>query len=275
MARSGLRPDARARRGLSARRAAALGVVQGVCELLPVSSSAHVGLLARDLPTTRRRGLEVALHGGTALALPWVVRDITPRIPRSPAFHVAAAAPPIVVGAVAADAIERRAAGPRAIAAGLLAGGAALALADRAAVARNSHPATALRHGDRPAADAAVADGLALGLAQATALLPGVSRRGATLAAARARGFSREAAGDLSWAAGIPVMVAAAARGVAFAASRGELRADLPALTVGAAAAAVTVAALGPARPAIDRVPYGVWAAWRSALAVAAGTLGR
>ncbi len=47
-------------------------------------------------------------------------------------------------------------------------------------------------------------DGLALGLAQAVALIPGVSRSGATLTAARARGFSRGAAQTLSWHAGCP-----------------------------------------------------------------------
>jgi hypothetical protein len=70
-------------------------------------------------------------------------------------------------------------------------------------------------------------------------------------------------------------MLAAAARGAAAAATRGELRRDAPALAAGAVAAAAAVAALGPARPVIDRAPYGAWAAWRSALAVAAGTLQR
>lgn len=261
---------------LSARRTAALGVVQGVCELLPVSSSAHVSLVPAllgwpeaDLPPTRRRIVEVALHGGTAVALPWAVRDALARAPRSPAFHVLVATPPVIVGAVASDLIERRAAHRRAIAAGLVVGAAALVAGDRAVFARRY--ATEKDH----AREAGAADGLALGLAQAAALFPGVSRRGATLAAARARGYDRAAASDLSWAAGIPVMLAAAARGAVVSAKRGELRTDAPALAAGAAAAAVTVAALSPARPVIDRVPYAAWAAWRSALAVAAGTLGR
>ncbi|MBJ7520589.1 MAG: undecaprenyl-diphosphate phosphatase [Solirubrobacteraceae bacterium] len=251
---------------LSVRRAAVLGVVQGAAELAPVSSSAHIALLAGDIDAGRRRTLEVALHGGTALVLPWVVRDVATRLPRGLAFHVAAAAPPVVVGALAADAIERRAASRHAIAAGLLVGAIALAVADRAAVAQTSARGGHTRH----TPDATAADGLALGLAQAAALLPGISRRGATLAAARARGFSREAAGDLSWAAGVPVMAAAAARGVAVAAARGELRADLPALSAGAGTAALTLAALAPARAAIERTPYGAWAAWRAAVAVAA-----
>jgi undecaprenyl-diphosphatase len=62
----------------------------------------------------------------------------------------------------------------------------------------------------RAAAHAGTRDGLALGLAQAAALMPGVSRNGATLAAARARGFSREDSDRLSWRAGLPVIGGAA-----------------------------------------------------------------
>ncbi|MHB1539607.1 MAG: undecaprenyl-diphosphate phosphatase, partial [Solirubrobacteraceae bacterium] len=52
-------------------------------------------------------------------------------------------------------------------------------------------------------------DGFALGLAQASALAPGVSRHGATLAAGRARGFARTDADSLSWLTGLPAILAA------------------------------------------------------------------
>ncbi len=64
--------------------------------------------------------------------------------------------------------------------------------------------------GARSAANAGPRDGLALGLAQSLALVPGVSRSGATLAAARARGFSREDSDRLSWTVGLPVIAGAA-----------------------------------------------------------------
>jgi undecaprenyl-diphosphatase len=54
-------------------------------------------------------------------------------------------------------------------------------------------------------------DGLVVGLAQATALIPGVSRNGATLTAARARGFDRTASQELSWTAAFPVILGATA----------------------------------------------------------------
>ena len=82
---------------------------------------------------------------------------------------------------------------------GLALGGAALALADA-------------RPQPRSLAQAGPCDGLALGLAQAAALLPGVSRNGATLTAARARGFARADAQALSWRVGLPVIVGARRR---------------------------------------------------------------
>src|SRR3989442_6198156 len=63
--------------------------------------------------------------------------------------------------------------------------------------------------------DLRAADAFALGLGQAAALIPGVSRRGATLAGARARGFARADADALSWHAALPVIAGASAlRGV-------------------------------------------------------------
>ena len=61
----------------------------------------------------------------------------------------------------------------------------------------------------RGAGDAGPLDGLALGVGQAAALVPGVSRNGATLAAARWRGFTREHANLLSRTVALPVIVGA------------------------------------------------------------------
>jgi undecaprenyl-diphosphatase len=62
---------------------------------------------------------------------------------------------------------------------------------------------------ERSCREAGPRDGLALGLAQALALIPGVSRSGATLTAARARGFGRGAAHALAWDAALPVLLGA------------------------------------------------------------------
>lgn len=187
-----------------------LGAVQGPTELLPVSSSAHIALLARllgwprvELGAELQDSLEVALHAGTAAALLLAGRGELRRAARELngsrlVAGVLALAPPALVGYALERAPANRPSAPRTIALGLALGGAALALADA-------------RPQQRALAQAGPCDGLALGLAQAAALLPGVSRNGATLTAARARGFARADAQALSWRVGLPVIVGAAA----------------------------------------------------------------
>ncbi len=194
--------------GLSPARAVALGAVQGPAELLPVSSSAHLSLLPwlagwpwHQLDPEARKSFEVALHAGAAAALLIGQRRlIAQELRRFDARRAAVVAlsfvPPAIVGYRFERQIERRLGGPRATAVGLAAGAVAMALADR-------------RPQQRGPGDVTPADGLALGLAQATALAPGVSRNGATLAAARCRRFTREHANLLSRTVALPVIVGA------------------------------------------------------------------
>ncbi len=97
----------------------AISLLHGPAELLPISSSAHVGLLLSELKPEERKELEVAVHAGTLLAL---------GLPRPRAWLVAATLPPALAGALFERRIERL--GPGWTAFGLLAGGAAMALAD-------------------------------------------------------------------------------------------------------------------------------------------------
>ena len=106
--------------------------------------------------------------------------------------------PPAVAGYLLERQIEQRLGGPGATAAGLVAGSAAMVAADRAPQQRGPGAAGA-------------ADGLALGAGQAAALVPGVSRNGATLTAARWRRFTRAQANLLSRTVALPVIVGAAA----------------------------------------------------------------
>jgi undecaprenyl-diphosphatase len=162
------------------------------------------------------------------------------------AFLITALAPPALAGYTLGGQIERRLGTPTKIVYGLLTGSAAMAGVEvykkwHAPRARPGHrpfesdelptqqaatdtyerPAKATirqpeatdpherRSDTRPVASAGARDGLVLGLAQALALIPGVSRSGATLAAARARGFSRGDADQLSWTVGLPVIAGA------------------------------------------------------------------
>ena len=229
--------------------ALALGLLHGPVELVPVSSSGHVAAATWLLgweDGARRKELEVALHGGTAAALLLVAR---PRRIR-PALLASAFAPPALVGFLLERPIEQRL-GARPLAFGLVAGALALVYADRAPATRGDGAAGA-------------ADGLALGLAQAAALIPGVSRSGATLAAARARGFDRASASRLSWEVALPVLVGANAL-KAWRVRSG----DAPArpLALGAAAAFLSTVATARLIGIERRGPLWPWAAWRVALA--------
>jgi undecaprenyl-diphosphatase len=190
------------------RRALALGLVQGPTELLPVSSSAHIVLVPwlagwdwEAIDPEVRKSFEVALHAGAAAALLVGQRQLIAEELRG--FDLRGAAvlalsflPPAIVGYKLERPIERRLGGPRATAVGLLAGAAAMLLADT-------------RRQLRGRGEAAAADGAVLGIAQAAALAPGVSRNGITLAAARWRHFSRDQANLLSRTIALPIIVGA------------------------------------------------------------------
>lgn len=194
--------------GIPAKRAIALGIVQGPAELLPVSSSAHIVLIPwlagwdwDAVDPEVRKSFEVALHAGAAAALLVGQRKLIAEELR--AFDLRGAVvltlsflPAAVVGYKFERPIERRLGGPRATAYGLLAGAAAMLAADT-------------RPQLRGRGEAGAADGLALGVAQAAALAPGVSRNGITLAAARWRRFSRDQANLLSRTIALPIIVGA------------------------------------------------------------------
>src|SRR5207253_10776063 len=133
-------------------------------------------------------------------------------------------------GGLFAGWVERRLGSVHGIACGLVLGSVAMALADR-------RPAV------RSVASATPADGFVLGLAQATALAPGVSRSGATLAAARALGFTRPAAWTLARDTGTPVVLGAAALTAWRALRAGVPRRLARPLVVGGVAAGVSGAA--------------------------------
>ena len=260
---------------------AALGVIQGAAELLPVSSSAHVAALPRLLgweiagwDAARRKELEVALHAGAALAL---APEFLRLLPDARTLALALG-PPVVVGYALEEWIEERAGG---LWLGLIAGAVALAAADSRARRSEADAASGVAgtsgaagvsgpSGADGAGRATQREALALGLAQAAALVPGVSRTGATLAAARSLGRSRADASRLSFGVAGPVLVGA----TALKAWRARRAAD-PRLLVG------VVTAFASARAALKLVglerterwwPY---AAERLALAILVVRYGR
>jgi undecaprenyl-diphosphatase len=243
------------------RQAVALGLLHGPAELMPVSSSGHTVLLAwqrrwsyERLDGATRKRFEVALHAGTTAALLIAGRR---ELRASPiAVVVIACVPPAIAGKLLQGPIERRLGTPPTIAAGLVGGSLAMAIAER----------TGGR--GRAREDAGIADAVALGAAQAVALIPGVSRSGATRAAARWRGFDPVEADALASAVGLPITLGALAlkgsEGL-----RGD-RSEWGPLGAGALAAfsstLISASAIRRVGPGRSLLPY---AAYRVALAAA------
>jgi undecaprenyl-diphosphatase len=175
---------------------------------------------------------------------------------------VLSAAPPALLALLLERPIERRLGTPGTIALGLLAGSALMAVADRAPGAAGPEA------GGRPRDEAGAADALWLGLAQATALIPGVSRNGATLAAARLRGFGREDANALSRHVALPIITAAAGLKGYRLLRRGLAGRDGPAFAVGTVAAfASTLGSTWLIRQVERDRSLAPYAAYRTALA--------
>jgi undecaprenyl-diphosphatase len=254
-------------RALPARHALALGLLHGPAELLPVSSSGHVTLVPwllgwpyPGLEPDLRKAFEVALHAGTALGLLIALRGEVAEALRDldrrrVVLIIGSFVPPAIVGLTLEGPIERRLGTPGSIASGLLLGSIAMTLADT------------LAPQERVREQSMAVDALLLGLAQATALIPGTSRGGMTLAAMRARRFTRTESSALSRHVALPVIAGASVLKGARLARRG-----LPpgmtgrfALGMGASFASTLVAArLVPVERVGALWPY---AAYRTGLA--------
>jgi undecaprenyl-diphosphatase len=224
-----------------ARSAFVLGLLQGPSELLPVSSSGHLTLIPwllgrpRACDPAHEKALDAVLHAGSAAVLLVLMRQEL-RAAGSELgggrahLLLLACAPAALVGSVGGAAVARRLGSPGVVAAGMLAGGIGLAAADLRGETRSVH-------------DAGTADFAWLGLAQAAALVPGISRNGATLTVGRWRGFSRPAASRLSWQVALPVLCGAAA----FEAQRVARNGGMPirALLAGAGGAGLSTLVAG------------------------------
>lgn len=213
----------------------ALGALQGPAELLPVSSSGHIALVPRllgwpyaDLPGEVRKSFEVALHAGSAPVLALAAAG-APRLDLRGV--VLTFAPAAAAGLLFESEIEQRLGSTRSVAIAQIAAGAVLIAADLRSPRR-----TRIRRRDQ----------LAVGLAQAAALVPGVSRSGAVISAGRLNGLDRQTASGLALRSALPVTLGATVlKGARLA--RGSVPTELyPAMAAGAAGAFLSAAASLP-----------------------------
>jgi undecaprenyl-diphosphatase len=192
--------------------AAVLGLVQGITEFLPISSTAHLRLVPAFLSwpdggaaftAVIQLGTLVAVIGFflrdllrmiSAAANPATRRDLDARMLL---YIVAGTIPVGVVGILAKHAIEGPLRSISVIACSLIVVGVLMAVVEKTA-----------RH-ERPIETFTLKDALLIGLAQSLALIPGTSRSGITLVAAMLLGFRRDAAARFSFLLSIPAVAAA------------------------------------------------------------------
>jgi undecaprenyl-diphosphatase len=196
-----------------------LGTVQGLTEFLPVSSSAHLVLARAFFGWNVDEGafglaFDVALHAGTLIAIVlFFWRDLmamagaVPEIlsaSRGPGkiarLIVLGTIPVIVVGVTVASWMEEHWRTPEVIAVTLVVGALWMIVAERL--------------GSRDRTEEALTPGGAVlvGVAQSTALIPGMSRSGSTMSMAMLLGLTRESAARFSFLLGVPAIGAAAAK---------------------------------------------------------------
>jgi undecaprenyl-diphosphatase len=223
MALRALAASSRRRNRLSVRQAIVLGLIQGPAEALPLSSSGHLVLIPAllgwpyaRLPADTRKTFEVALHFGAGVALAWLLREDVVAAVRDPVGTAKLTVPAAATALALEDKIERHASNPVIAAAAMAAGGIGLLAAESAkpkgdcprhrAVTQAEVKGDCPRHRAVTQAEVKGDCPLYVGLAQAAALVPGVSRNGATITAARALGLGPEAAARISWRAGLPII---------------------------------------------------------------------
>jgi undecaprenyl-diphosphatase len=192
-------------------KAAVLGLVEGVNEFIPVSSTGHLILASHWLGETDEvaKTFDIFIQLGAILAIVWLYWDRLARAvlgartdPASRRFLlnlVVALLPAAIVGFLAHDWIKARLFTPVVVAVALVAGGLAILLIEW------------LRPRERVPAvgDVQPMTALGIGLAQVLSLIPGTSRSGATIMGGYALGLSRRAATEFSFFLSIPVMFAA------------------------------------------------------------------
>ncbi len=231
---------------MTALRALLLGMLQGVTEFVPVSSSGHLVLVPWALGWPNPSlAFDALVHLGTLLAVLAYFRDDilmlvrgwwhTVRVRRidTPEGRLAwlilvSAIPAGLLGLLLDDWFESLFGSPTAVAAFLLVTGALLYVSDR------------LGRRSRVLDSANLKDAVTMGLAQALAIAPGISRSGATMSAGLWRGLGRDAAARFSFLMGIPIVAAAGAKSLLDAAQGGLPSAEWTALAVGFLAAAIS-----------------------------------
>jgi undecaprenyl-diphosphatase len=227
-------------------KAAVMGIVEGLTEFLPISSTGHLILAASLLNFTgeKIKVFEIAIQTGAMFAVIWeyrqrlssTVRGIThdPVAQRFARNLLIAFIPAVVLGLTLGKVIKEHLFHPVPVALAFIVGGFIILWVE--ARHRKAYGDADLKGGRRARVetvdDMSALDALKVGLIQCLALIPGTSRSGATIIGGMVFGFSRKAATEFSFFLGIPTLMGAGAYSVLK--NRDLLSvADLPMFAVG------------------------------------------
>lgn len=215
-----------------------LGIIEGLTEFLPVSSTGHL-ILAVDLLGFRGPAghvFEIAIQLGAILAVVWLYwhrfTNVATNLLREPAARRFVAnlllgfLPAMLVGVLAYGYIKRVLFSPEVVAVSLIIGGFVILAIER------WHPQATVEEVDAITPRQA----LMIGIAQCVSMIPGVSRAGATIMGAILFGIGRAASTEFSFFLAVPTMLAATAYDIYKNWSTLSL-ADVPVLTIGFVAA--------------------------------------
>ena len=198
-------------------KAAIMGIVEGLTEFLPISSTGHLILAGALLgfDDDKAKVFDIAIQTGAILAVIIVywqkIRDTVVALPTQKqaqrlAFNVLIAfLPAVVMGLLFGKAIKAHLFTPVVVATTFIIGGFIILWAEK----RQSNVATAARIQD--ADDMTFMDAVKVGLVQCLAMIPGTSRSGATIIGGMLLGLSRKAATDFSFYLAIPTLIGAGA----------------------------------------------------------------
>jgi undecaprenyl-diphosphatase len=258
---------------MTAFQALVLGILQGLAEFLPISSSAHLALApwAFGWPEPGL-AVDVALHVGTLVAVLAYFRDEWIRLfaaaieivrtrrvqtpeQRRVILLIIATIPGAIAGVFLNEYAESTFRSPALIGSALAAMGIVLWAVDR------------MRPETRSLDSISWSDALLIGIAQAAALLPGVSRSGATMTAGRALALDRASAATFSFLMSMPIIAAAAVFKVPHLLHSGG--ASLPLLVGVLASAASGWLAIAIVMRYVRSHSYGVFAGYRVVLGAA------
>jgi undecaprenyl-diphosphatase len=209
-------------------KAAVMGVVEGLTEFLPISSTGHLILAGSLLNFTGEKAkvFEIAIQTGAMFAVIWQYRERLLRtvvgVTHDPVAQrfalnlLVAFIPAVVLGLAFGSIVKRHLFHPVPVAMAFIVGGLIILWVERRHRQRFGDRD---REGQRRARvesvdDMTIADALKVGLVQCLALVPGTSRSGATIIGGMLFGFSRQCATEFSFFLGIPTLMGAGAYSV-------------------------------------------------------------